>query len=192
MQGESILSGVHPELQRRMRAAIAATEARGVPIIVRSGFRTYATQVNLWNNRLTNRYPVAQPGYSPHEWGVAVDARPISETAANWNVLWQEASRQGLTLGHNFNNRDDVHFELPGFAHGSLQQPGLAQYGIYARPGGAPAPPLPSAPGFPQFSLPAAPASNAMDLSSYGIGNDTLTVIVAGIVILVVMSWVTG
>lgn len=57
----------------------------GEPIIVNSGFRSFADQQRLYNNRANNPYPVAKPGTSAHETGLALDiqnyekARPFLE-----------------------------------------------------------------------------------------------------------------
>lgn len=62
--------GLRPEL----RAALARAEVRlGETIPIVSGFRSRAEQEALWANRDTNPYPVAVPGTSMHEVGLAVD-----------------------------------------------------------------------------------------------------------------------
>jgi hypothetical protein len=61
-------------LQPDFRAALARAEALlGVRIPIVSGLRTRAEQEALWANRHTNPYPVAVPGTSMHERGLAVD-----------------------------------------------------------------------------------------------------------------------
>lgn len=61
-------------LQPAFRAALARAEALlGVRIPIVSGLRTRAEQEALWANRHTNPYPVAVPGTSMHERGLAVD-----------------------------------------------------------------------------------------------------------------------
>lgn len=57
-----------------MRAALARAETLlGTPVPIVSGFRTRADQERLWANRDANPYPVAAPGTSRHEQGLAVD-----------------------------------------------------------------------------------------------------------------------
>jgi hypothetical protein len=57
-----------------MTAALARADALlGQPVTVVSGLRTRAEQQVLWDRRHTNPYPVARPGTSDHERGVAVD-----------------------------------------------------------------------------------------------------------------------
>jgi len=61
-------------LQPQFRAALARAEALlGLSIPVVSGFRSRAEQEALWANRHTNPYPVAVPGTSLHERGLAID-----------------------------------------------------------------------------------------------------------------------
>ncbi len=57
-----------------MLAALARADGllgEAVPIV--SGLRTRAQQQALWDRRHTNPYPVARPGTSDHERGLAVD-----------------------------------------------------------------------------------------------------------------------
>ena len=55
-------------------AAIDRAESLlGRPITIVSGFRSRADQQRLWDNRATNPFPVAPPGTSRHESGLAID-----------------------------------------------------------------------------------------------------------------------
>ena len=57
-----------------MLAALARADGLlGRPVHVVSGLRTRAEQQALWDRRHTNPYPVARPGTSDHERGVAID-----------------------------------------------------------------------------------------------------------------------
>jgi LAS superfamily LD-carboxypeptidase LdcB len=57
-----------------MLAALARADGlMGRPVPVVSGLRTRAEQQALWDRRHTNPYPVARPGTSDHERGLAVD-----------------------------------------------------------------------------------------------------------------------
>jgi hypothetical protein len=160
---ERLLSTVRPELQQRWRMVEQGARARGVGITIHSGLRNTAQQQALWNNRASNPNPVARPGTSPHEFGVAIDATPIPRTSAAWNVLWDEARRAGLVLGKNFSRSDPPHFELPGFVHGA---------GAYfSGDGGAS---LPELGGFPQ-----------MDLE----GGSMLAVVCLGLAALIILRW---
>lgn len=63
-------SGLTPALQEALVRAEAAL-GRSIPIV--SGYRSSADQQRLWDARATNPYPVAAPGTSAHERGLAVD-----------------------------------------------------------------------------------------------------------------------
>lgn len=57
-----------------MLAALARADGLlGRPVHVVSGFRSRAEQQALWDRRHLNPYPVARPGTSDHERGLAVD-----------------------------------------------------------------------------------------------------------------------
>jgi hypothetical protein len=57
-----------------MLAALARADGLlGRPVRVVSGLRTRAEQEALWERRHSNPYPVARPGTSDHERGLAVD-----------------------------------------------------------------------------------------------------------------------
>ncbi|HEX6421140.1 MAG TPA: M15 family metallopeptidase [Acidimicrobiales bacterium] len=74
--------------RRGLAPAVLAALARadgllGRPVPVVSGFRTRADQEALWQRRHANPYPVAPPGTSDHERGLAVDVpRDIADGLA--------------------------------------------------------------------------------------------------------------
>jgi hypothetical protein len=63
-------AGLAPAL---LAALARADGLLGHPVAVISGLRTRAEQQALWDRRHTNPYPVARPGTSDHERGLAVD-----------------------------------------------------------------------------------------------------------------------
>jgi uncharacterized protein YcbK (DUF882 family) len=67
-------TGERAGLAPAMLAALAAADTRlGRPVPVVSGYRSPAEQEALWERRGSNPYPVAPPGRSLHERGLAVD-----------------------------------------------------------------------------------------------------------------------
>ena len=67
-------AGDRSGLAPAMRAALARADALlGHPVPIASGLRTRAEQEALWERRHTNPYPVARPGTSDHERGLAID-----------------------------------------------------------------------------------------------------------------------
>jgi hypothetical protein len=89
-----------------MAAALArAEQLLGRPVPITSGFRSAAAQQALWANRASNPFPVAAPGTSMHERGLAVDV-PLSVVPE----LARVAPQAGLC--HPFPEADPVHFEV--------------------------------------------------------------------------------
>jgi Putative Flp pilus-assembly TadE/G-like/D-alanyl-D-alanine carboxypeptidase len=87
-----------------MLAALARADSLlGRPVQVVSGLRTRAEQEALWERRHTNPYPVARPGTSDHERGLAIDI-PRSDVPA---VL---AVAAGAGLCQPLPDTDPVHF----------------------------------------------------------------------------------
>jgi hypothetical protein len=80
-----------------------AEELFGQPILVSSGYRSPDSQRRLWERRATNPYPVAPPGTSLHERGLAIDV-PLHQVAG----LAAVGPRAGLC--HPLPEVDPVHF----------------------------------------------------------------------------------
>ena len=88
-----------------MLAALARADALlGHPVRVVSGFRSHAEQVWLWEHRTTNPYPVAEPGTSMHERGLAIDVA-LPDVADLVRVATSAGLCQPLPTS------DPVHFE---------------------------------------------------------------------------------
>lgn len=69
-----VAGGGRAGLAPAMLAALARADGLlGAPVPIASGLRTRAQQQALWDRRHTNPYPVARPGTSDHERGLAVD-----------------------------------------------------------------------------------------------------------------------
>jgi hypothetical protein len=72
--GAAAGSGERAGLASSMLAVLASADrllGRPVPIV--SGYRSPARQQALWERRASNPYPVARPGRSLHERGLAID-----------------------------------------------------------------------------------------------------------------------
>lgn len=95
-------------LDPRLVGAIAAAEVLlGEPVPIVSGFRSRADQERLWAGRGANPYPVAPPGTSLHERGLAIDV-----PAAFADRLAVVAEAAGLC--RPLPATDPVHFVLCG------------------------------------------------------------------------------
>jgi hypothetical protein len=89
-----------------MRAALARAEALlGTPVPVTSGYRSRAQQAALYARRASNPYPVAAPGTSRHELGLAVDV-PLSFVPRLLSVA------PSVGLCQPYPRTDPVHFEI--------------------------------------------------------------------------------
>jgi hypothetical protein len=67
-------AGTTTGLDPRMVAAITRAEALlGERVPITSGWRSRVDQQRLWDQRHQNPYPVARPGTSRHERGLAID-----------------------------------------------------------------------------------------------------------------------
>jgi len=85
-------------------ALLTAATMSGKDITVTSGFRTYEQQAKLYQNSYLNPYPVAPPGTSDHESGMAFDVSKDSVSAFTPDVL-KATGLSTLPL-------DPIHFTL--------------------------------------------------------------------------------
>ena len=99
-------AGATKGLAAAMRAALARAEqllGRAVPIT--SGYRSTEAQAQLYANRAANPYPVAPPGSSMHERGLAIDV-----PADFVPQLLAVAPKAGLCQPYPAD--DPIHFEV--------------------------------------------------------------------------------
>jgi len=113
------LSDLDPELAAFARDLVdAAGHARLQPRIT-STIRSHSEQRRLYNRFLAGQagYPVAPPGQSAHEYGLAFDmvVSPM-EALADVGYTWRQ-------WGGGWNPADAVHFELPGASDWARSQP---------------------------------------------------------------------
>lgn len=80
-----------------------AEQLLGRRVVVVSGFRSREHQEQLWERRHENPYPVARPGSSAHELGLAIDV-------ALWQVPMLAAIAADAGLCHPLPTIDPVHF----------------------------------------------------------------------------------
>lgn len=69
--------------------------------------RSKTQQIALWYNRHNNPYPVAPPGTSKHELGLAWDMVGPSQLLAQAGRVWES---WGGRWGGRFH--DEIHFEV--------------------------------------------------------------------------------
>jgi hypothetical protein len=102
--GEGKRRGLAPAM---LAALSRADTLLGEPVPLASGFRSRAQQQALWDARASNPYPVATPGHSLHEQGLAVD---VSRDFVP--RLLSVAGEAGLC--HPLPRTDPVHFVVCG------------------------------------------------------------------------------
>src|SRR5512143_3290057 len=102
------LVGVWPPLASAVQQLLDAAHSAGIRAEITSGVRSYSQQARLYRRWLAglNPYPVAPPGTSDHERGLAVDIWTGS-SALN-RVLGTAWSRAGGL----WTSKDEVHFGL--------------------------------------------------------------------------------
>jgi len=102
------IKSLHPELQRGLQMLFRVAPQLGATVRVTSARRSRSQQVALYKNFLSGRskYPVAVPGTSAHERGLAADlvVTPRSAQAA-LGAWWR-------SIGGTWSPKDDIHFEL--------------------------------------------------------------------------------
>ena len=105
---------VDETIAENVRGLIRSAEREGVPFTVNEAFRTTAQQRERYENRGSNRNPVARPGTSRHESGFAIDVNVGGLSRE------QQARFRNLTSEHGFSGleNDPPHFEQDPLQHG--------------------------------------------------------------------------
>lgn len=102
------VKGLHPDVQKALANVEREVAALGGSLRVNSGFRTREEQQKLYAKRHTNPYPVAKPGTSRHETGMALDLGVSGMSQAD---LAKIAGKHGLKWA---GAKDQVHFDYVG------------------------------------------------------------------------------
>src|SRR6266478_10020529 len=112
------ISDLVEELQGPANDLVLAAGRAGLLPRITSTIRSNSEQRRLYNRFLAGQagYPVAAPGYSAHEYGLAFDmvVSPM-EALADVGYTWQQ-------WGGGWNGADAVHFELPGASERARQR----------------------------------------------------------------------
>jgi peptidoglycan LD-endopeptidase CwlK len=117
---------IEPEFRMRALEVIAACEARGASYVATRGYDTYGAQMALWAKGRTTwgtKVTNAKGGQSAHNFGIAIDfVRDLDSkkagiqpgwSAADYDVLVEEAQKAGLHSGVGYNDRP--HVSLNGY-----------------------------------------------------------------------------
>lgn len=103
------LLNLHPEMQRRTWRLVGVLRRLGYRPVITSGYRSAAQQAQLFASR-RGGLPVAPPGRSTHNFGLAVDLVVPNAPAP---LLAAAARFSGLVWA---GRADPVHFDPFGFA----------------------------------------------------------------------------
>jgi LAS superfamily LD-carboxypeptidase LdcB len=105
----AMVTGLRPDVRSALSRLLALLKYAGYSATFTSGYRSPAKQRQLYVNWLEgrSRYPVAKPGTSRHEQGLAVD---VASNAPD-DVLREAGEWAGLRW---FGPRDRVHFSVDG------------------------------------------------------------------------------
>ena len=100
---------LNPDFNNKVNQLIAQVRVKGGNPTITSGYRSFDEQQRLYNSG-NNGVPVARPGTSLHEKGLAAD---ISGDTNTMNLLHSLAGQFGISFP--FGN-DPVHAQLAGAA----------------------------------------------------------------------------
>ena len=103
------LSSLNPQLEQAARYMEAMVRQAGGRLTFTSTRRSHDDQARLYQARGSNPYPVARPGTSKHELGLAFDA--VVSPASWQSALGQWWQSIGGRWGGTFSRYDPVHFE---------------------------------------------------------------------------------
>jgi len=126
---ESRLGEIHQLLASKIRTMAEMLSQESITIRVTQGLRSWNQQQDLYSqgrdadgNIIGKTVTNAKPGYSWHNFGLAVDVAPFDNGIPDWNENhpdWQRivqiGTSLGLTAGAGFRTFPDYpHFQLTG------------------------------------------------------------------------------
>jgi peptidoglycan L-alanyl-D-glutamate endopeptidase CwlK len=125
-RSESRLALVNSQLAEKVKDLAVLLAAEGIEIRVTQGLRSWGEQEALYAQGRTLPGPIvtnAMPGYSWHNFGLAVDVAPFDAAGQpDWNAA-DPAWRKIITLGESIglysgdeflHCKDEPHFQLTG------------------------------------------------------------------------------
>jgi LAS superfamily LD-carboxypeptidase LdcB len=153
------LDKVNPTLVTRLgQAADEYNKITGKKVGISSGWRSAEHQARLYASRGSNQYPVARPGTSNHEKGLAIDIEPATaDYLDRTGILAKYGLGRPVMKSKGASRDDSVHIEMAGGTLEPQEKPGAKKDADPSgQPAGAtpietPAPPQPPA-GSPQVS----------------------------------------
>lgn len=99
------MNGLQPWLRPYAEYLLGHLKPYGVTVT--SVYRSYTKQLELWHARASNPYPVAPPGCSQHNLGLAWDMVGPPEVLEWAGAVW-------TSWGGDWTARDPIHFGVGG------------------------------------------------------------------------------
>lgn len=136
---EAFIGNLHKYVRTKFRRFIKEAEKTGWKVLITSGYRTFAKQLQLKQENSNN----ASPGNSWHNYGMALDINLIrgnervrkADSIGKWRSTGvpQIAESMGMTWGGDFATyHDPVHFDFRnsvGISINKLKELSFAQFG---------------------------------------------------------------
>ncbi|HYV47001.1 MAG TPA: M15 family metallopeptidase [Myxococcaceae bacterium] len=135
------LQMINPDFLARIRDMLAACRAAGADYWATSGYRSPADQDVLYAQGRTkpgNVVTAAQGFQSAHNFGLAIDFTKDSDaaksglqpawSAADYEMLGQQAVAHGLVWGGDWKTKDRPHVQYPGYVSATELDPLKACY----------------------------------------------------------------
>lgn len=118
---EDRLDKLHPIVAAKASQFLYMAEKNGIRLRVVSGYRSYQDQADLYAQGRTetgNIVTNAKPGYSYHNFGLAIDVVEIKNGQALWeNPSWPLIAKIGKEMGFEWGGdwssfKDKPHFQM--------------------------------------------------------------------------------
>ena len=120
LRSDNLIRGLHPDMKPKVRKLVKALKARGIDIVILSGYRSPEKQAELYEAYKSGQsaLPASSPYMSLHNYGLAVDIAEVidgvtvhSTANQNWDIISQEAGKLGLSWGGSFNDKPHFYFD---------------------------------------------------------------------------------
>lgn len=118
---QSKINNLHPKIRPYAQQLINEAYRQGIKLRITSGTRSYAEQAALYAKGRTAPGPIvtnAKPGYSFHNFGLALDVVPMVNGKPAWNYSdWAKIGSIGKSIGFSWGGdwtsfKDKPHFEM--------------------------------------------------------------------------------
>lgn len=117
ISGSSKLSTLWPPFADRVRLALREADAAGLNPVVTDAYRSLTTQRKLYEKHLRGGPKATRPGWSAHNYGLAVDCYAGSVVRAGFVYNRDQDRLREIFIRRGFEtvSNDPPHFQYPGF-----------------------------------------------------------------------------